>query len=170
MSKVLLLFLDQSVIFYSGVKYFHVHVTHFFLAVIKISVSLTVLPWLRFKSVNLPKNFRVHLEINSMDLWRYIRFANWKISHLDIIKSTFSFSESTLSLFFLTLSMITHVQHVLLVKVTLNNMTHKLKHYFCVLLLCAVLHLWASTQPLTKQHITLGWSLFTFALTRKLWK
>lgn len=34
----------------------------------------------------------------------------------------------------------------------------------------AASHQSVSTRPLTKQHITLGWSLFTFHLTRKRWK
>lgn len=57
-------------------------------------------------------------------------------------------------------------------------------HMFLLSLHCCFLHhFWSSlrlphaashqsvsTQPLTKQHITLGWSLFTFHWTRKRWK
>lgn len=41
--------------------------------------------------------------------------------------------------------------------------------YFCVVI-SAALHQWASTQPLTKQRTTLGWSLSTSPSTRKRWK
>lgn len=40
----------------------------------------------------------------------------------------------------------------------------------CTPLLLSVWHLWVSMQPLTKRHITLGWSLFMFRSTRKPWK